>query len=278
MSSATNQAGITKPRNITSSRNLRIQPMHVRNSNELAIIHTRAPENKDEPIVTPEERRRRKSIFLRWGRRIRLSSIEAFRRWRSRSSESSKRRRSRVETGVEKAREVAGGGEASRWCPRHRQPRGCGRWCDEERRGRRWRPRAPAEWRRTTKLRSSWGLGFYGGLSTQNRHCALRVGTYNQRESFQHDFVHFPMTFRCSRHVQMETRKFYRKDILTHTPSVPNYLSVLIGTQILRNLWRICENAQLGSNPSLNKLSNELFYTQNGVVNKKIWWFDHVVV
>jgi hypothetical protein len=62
------------------------------------------------------------------------------------------------------------------------------------------------------------------------------------------------------------------------TPSVPNYLSVFIGTQMLRNLWGICENTQLGSNPSLNKLSNELFYTQNGVVNKKIWWFDCVVV
>jgi hypothetical protein len=71
---------------------------------------------------------------------------------------------------------------------------------------------------------------------------------------------------------------FFSKPIdpfqLSYTPSVPNYLSVLIGTQILRNLWEICENAQLGSNSSLNKLSNELFYTQNGVVNKKIRWFD----
>jgi hypothetical protein len=66
--------------------------------------------------------------------------------------------------------------------------------------------------------------------------------------------------------------------VLSYTPSVPNYLSVLIGTQILRNLWGICENAQRGSNKSLNKLSNELFYTQNGVVNKKIWLFNHVVV
>jgi hypothetical protein len=55
------------------------------------------------------------------------------------------------------------------------------------------------------------------------------------------------------------------------TPSVPNYFSVLIGTQILKNLWGICE---IGSNPSLNELSNELFYTQKGVVNKKIWWFN----
>jgi hypothetical protein len=59
-----------------------------------------------------------------------------------------------------------------------------------------------------------------------------------------------------------------------HTSSVPDYLSVLIGSQRLKNFWGICENAQLGSNPSLNKLSNELFYIQNGVVNKKIWWFN----
>jgi hypothetical protein len=54
------------------------------------------------------------------------------------------------------------------------------------------------------------------------------------------------------------------------TPFVPNYLSLLIETQVLRNLWGICEIAQLGSNPSLNKLSNELLYAQNGVVNKKM--------
>jgi hypothetical protein len=56
--------------------------------------------------------------------------------------------------------------------------------------------------------------------------------------------------------------------ILICTPYVLNYLSVLIGTQILRNLWRLCENAQLGYDPSLNKLFNEIFYTQNGFVNK----------
>jgi hypothetical protein len=44
------------------------------------------------------------------------------------------------------------------------------------------------------------------------------------------------------------------------TSFVPNYLSVLIGTQILRNLLGICENAQLGSNPSLIELSNELLH------------------
>jgi hypothetical protein len=63
-----------------------------------------------------------------------------------------------------------------------------------------------------------------------------------------------------------------------YTPSIPNYVSVLIGTQILRNFWGIYKNAQLGSNSSLNQLSNELFCIQNGVVNKKIWWFDQVVV
>jgi hypothetical protein len=57
--------------------------------------------------------------------------------------------------------------------------------------------------------------------------------------------------------------------VLKHTPSVPNYLGVLIGTLILSDLWGICENAQLGSIPILNKLSNEPFCTQNGVVNKR---------
>jgi hypothetical protein len=59
-----------------------------------------------------------------------------------------------------------------------------------------------------------------------------------------------------------------------YTLSIPNYLSVLIGIQIWKNLWWICKNAQLGSNSGLNKLSNELFYTQNGIINKRIWWFD----
>jgi hypothetical protein len=35
---------------------------------------------------------------------------------------------------------------------------------------------------------------------------------------------------------------------LEYTPYIPNYLSVLIGTQILRNLWQICNNAQLRPN------------------------------
>ena len=47
----------------------------------------------------------------------------------------------------------------------------------------------------------------------------------------------------------------------SYTHSVPNYLSDLIGTQILRNLWWICKNTQLGSNLSLNKFSKGLFYT-----------------
>jgi hypothetical protein len=41
-------------------------------------------------------------------------------------------------------------------------------------------------------------------------------------------------------------------------PSITNYLSVLIGTQILRNLYGICKNIQLQSNLGLNELSNEL--------------------
>jgi hypothetical protein len=32
-----------------------------------------------------------------------------------------------------------------------------------------------------------------------------------------------------------------KKTFIIDTPAVPNYLSVLIGIQILRNLWRICE-------------------------------------
>jgi hypothetical protein len=44
----------------------------------------------------------------------------------------------------------------------------------------------------------------------------------------------------------------------------------MIGTQKLRNLLGIYENAQLESNPSLNELSNDPCYTQNGVVNKEI--------
>jgi hypothetical protein len=56
---------------------------------------------------------------------------------------------------------------------------------------------------------------------------------------------------------------------LWSTPSVPYYLSIFIGTQILRNLWGICKNAQFGSNQGLGQLSNELFCIQNWVVNKK---------
>ena len=54
---------------------------------------------------------------------------------------------------------------------------------------------------------------------------------------------------------------------LEYTRSVPNYLSVLTGTQILRNLWGIFKNIPLGSNPGLNQFSIVLFCTQNGVVN-----------
>jgi hypothetical protein len=59
--------------------------------------------------------------------------------------------------------------------------------------------------------------------------------------------------------------------LLHDTPSIPNYLSVLIGTQILKNLWGICKNAQPRFNLWLDQLSNEILCTQNGVVNKKIW-------
>jgi hypothetical protein len=38
----------------------------------------------------------------------------------------------------------------------------------------------------------------------------------------------------------------------------------------IKEFVRICEIAQLGFNPSLNKLFNELFYTQNRAFNKKI--------
>jgi hypothetical protein len=46
---------------------------------------------------------------------------------------------------------------------------------------------------------------------------------------------------------------------------------------IIRYLWGICKNTQLGLDPDLNKLSNELFCIQNELfciqkgVNQKIW-------
>jgi hypothetical protein len=61
---------------------------------------------------------------------------------------------------------------------------------------------------------------------------------------------------------------------LSSTPFVPNYLILLTRTRILRNLWGIYKNAQLGLDPVLTKLSNELFYSQNGATSQKIWWFD----
>jgi hypothetical protein len=55
------------------------------------------------------------------------------------------------------------------------------------------------------------------------------------------------------------------------TPSILKYLSVLIETQILRNLWRICnKNAQLESNLELNQLSNELFLPKTRLSIKRI--------
>jgi hypothetical protein len=57
------------------------------------------------------------------------------------------------------------------------------------------------------------------------------------------------------------------------TSPIPNYMSVLIGTQILMNQWRIYKNTQLGPNPNSNQLSNKLFCTKSVAVNKNIWWF-----
>jgi hypothetical protein len=50
----------------------------------------------------------------------------------------------------------------------------------------------------------------------------------------------------------------------------PKLLECFDRNKILRNLRRICKNAQLGFNPDLNQLFNELFCIQNRVVNKKI--------
>jgi hypothetical protein len=55
-----------------------------------------------------------------------------------------------------------------------------------------------------------------------------------------------------------------------NTLSIPNYLSVWIGTQILKNLEGICKSAHLIPHLDLNQLSNELYCTQNGAVNKQI--------
>jgi hypothetical protein len=48
---------------------------------------------------------------------------------------------------------------------------------------------------------------------------------------------------------------------LTNTPSVPNYLSIWMGVQFLRDLQGIYKNAQLVPYVDLNELSNELLYT-----------------
>jgi hypothetical protein len=41
----------------------------------------------------------------------------------------------------------------------------------------------------------------------------------------------------------------------------PNYLSILIGTRVITNLWGICKNLQLGHDVDLNQLFNELCCT-----------------
>ena len=59
-----------------------------------------------------------------------------------------------------------------------------------------------------------------------------------------------------------------------NTPSVPNFLSVFIGTQILKNLCRICKNAKLGLDFNLNQLYYNQICIQKGAINKNIWWFN----
>jgi hypothetical protein len=50
-------------------------------------------------------------------------------------------------------------------------------------------------------------------------------------------------------------------------------LTLLTRTRILRNLWGIYKNAQIGLDLILNQLSNELFFAQNRAISKKTWWF-----
>jgi hypothetical protein len=54
----------------------------------------------------------------------------------------------------------------------------------------------------------------------------------------------------------------------------PKLLDTFDKNKILRNLWGIYKNAQLVIDPVLNKLSNELFHTENGAINQKIWSFN----
>jgi hypothetical protein len=49
---------------------------------------------------------------------------------------------------------------------------------------------------------------------------------------------------------------------IINTPSVPNYWSVLIGTQRYKGILRL--------DMDLNKLSNEVFCIQNGAISKMI--------
>jgi hypothetical protein len=59
--------------------------------------------------------------------------------------------------------------------------------------------------------------------------------------------------------------------LVQNTPSIPNYLSVFIGTQIVRNSWVTCKDGQLGPNLVLNKLSMELLCAQKRASNEKMW-------
>jgi hypothetical protein len=42
----------------------------------------------------------------------------------------------------------------------------------------------------------------------------------------------------------------------------------------IKEFVRSLQKCQLGSNLGLNQLSNELFWTKNRIVNKKISWFE----
>jgi hypothetical protein len=59
--------------------------------------------------------------------------------------------------------------------------------------------------------------------------------------------------------------------------SVPNYLSLFMGTEIIRNLLGIFKFTQLRLEQDLNQLSYKLFSIHNRAITKKIW-FDQVGV
>jgi hypothetical protein len=80
-------------------------------------------------------------------------------------------------------------------------------------------------------------------------------------------------------HIEPSTLNLCYRHLWT-TSSVPNYMNVLIGTKIWRNLWRNYKNAQLWLDLYLNQLSNELFCNQNKDFKKKdmmVWSSEKVV-